>query len=53
MASKKNGPPTFYVLPEIIDYANTDKRVLAKLDAKRKSLAKGGKPHARPKKRKG
>jgi hypothetical protein len=42
MASKKKKtyPPTWIVLPEIIDYAITDRRVLAKFDRKRKSAIK-------------
>lgn len=40
MPSKKKVPSTSHVLPEIIDYAITDKRVLAKLAQKEKSIGK-------------
>ena len=42
MASKKKktDAPTWIVLPEIIDYATTDRRVLAKFDRKRKAAVK-------------
>jgi hypothetical protein len=44
MAAKKTAKssslPTWIVLPEIIDYATTDRRVLAKFDRKKKSAVK-------------
>ena len=45
--------PTWFVVPEIIDYATTDRRVLAKFDRKKKAASKSrseGNPP--PKKRK-
>lgn len=47
----KSASPTWFVVPEIIDYATTDRRVLAKFDRKRKAASKSRSEGSQPAKK--